>query len=37
MIPQQTAHDTPQEPQSPGKDQQPEQKSQDASKKVHLM
>ena len=36
VIPEHPADDAAQEPQSPGKDKQPKQKSHDASKKVHL-
>src|SRR5438552_17027092 len=36
VIPEHAADDAAQEPQSPGEDEQPEQKSHDASKKVHL-
>ena len=36
LIPEDATDDTAQEPQSPGEDEQPEQKSHDASKKVHL-
>src|SRR5213082_1666474 len=36
LIPEDATDDTAQEPQSPGEDEQPEQKSHDASKKDHL-
>ena len=36
-IPQHSPNDIAHQPQSPGKDQQPEQKSHDARKKVHLI